>query len=120
MRRPLAFLAVVFAGSLSAAPLRADPATGAEGEAWWRAQHAARAAAVASLEREVAACEEREAPPAYDGIAGYVTRGRDGRLREVEIQRCDQQRADLEAARAELDRFEEQARRLGIPPGWLR
>ncbi|RIL07948.1 MAG: hypothetical protein DCC71_01075 [Proteobacteria bacterium] len=106
--------------ALRAAALHADPARGDEGEAWWRAQHAARAAAVASLEREVAACEEREAPPAYDGVAGYVTRGRDGRWREVEIKRCDQQRADLEAARTELDQFEEQARRRGIPPGWLR
>ena len=68
----------------------------------------------------LAACEAREAPPAYDGVAAYVTRGRDGRLREVEIKRCDDERADLDAARRELERFEEEARRLGVPPGWLR
>lgn len=120
MRR-LAVAVTAIALVQGAAPLRADPAPGeAEDPAWWRAQHAARAEAVANLERDVAACEAREAPPAYDGVAGYVTRGRDGRLRTVEIKRCDEERDVLAAARTELDRFEEEARRLGVPPGWLR
>jgi hypothetical protein len=88
---------------------------------WWRAAMESRASELASHEAAVAECEEREAPPAYDAVDGYVTRSRgDGRLRYVEVKRCDDERRALEAAQRELERFEDEARRAGVPPGWLR
>lgn len=83
--------------------------------------------AMASLEREAEsaretldACEAREAPAAYDGISGIVRRDERGRLYGVEIVRCDEARAGLAEARSALEDFEENARRSGVPPGWLR
>jgi hypothetical protein len=38
----------------------------------------------------------------------------------VEIKNCDDARLDAEAARREVDAFEEQARRSSVPPGWIR
>jgi hypothetical protein len=88
---------------------------------WWRAAMASRERAVESSAEAVVRCEEREAPPAYDGVAGYVVpSARDGRPRYVEVKRCDAERDALEAARAELARFEDEARRSDVPPGWLR
>jgi len=99
----------------------ADPAAvdGHE-EAWWRAAITSRESRVASSEKAVADCEEREAPPAYDGVDGFVKQRPDGRYQVVEIRRCDDERDALDAARADLDRFEDGARRAGVPPGWLR
>jgi hypothetical protein len=110
---------------LAALLLLAAPAAPAEeiaghDEGWWRDEHEARVAELAYAEARVAQCEETEAPRAYDGVGGYTIRGRDGRLRWVSIKRCDEQRAALEAARGDLERFEERARRAGVPPGWLR
>lgn len=118
-RRAALLLALV----LTAGDLRAgDPDTiGGRREGWWRAAMASREAEVTALAELVAACEEREAPPAYDAVEGYVTRSRrDGRPYFVEVKRCDAEREALGAARAERDRFEEEAHRLGVPPGWLR
>jgi hypothetical protein len=101
---------------------RAEPvAIGGHDADWWRAAMTARATELASSETAVAECEEREAPPAYDGVAGYVARSHgDRRYRFVEIKRCEDERAALEAAQHELERFEDDARRAGVPPGWLR
>ena len=115
-------LRFAFVAPLVATVAYAEPdAVAGHDAAWWRAASEARAADVETRHAELAACEEREAPPAYDAVDGYVTTGRrDGRLRYVKIRRCDEERAAFEAARAELDRFEEQARGSGVPPGWLR
>lgn len=104
------------------APVAADDPEriGGRDESAWREQAHALAGEIEWLEARVEECEESEAPPAYDGVGGYWVRGRDGRLRRVEVKRCDEQRAELSAARGALDRFEERARRLGVPPGWLR
>ena len=93
---------------------------GGHDEAWWRTAHEELVAELAHLEALVAECEESEAPRAYDGVAGYSIRGRDGRIRWVRIKRCDEERAALVATRGDLERFEERARRAGVPPGWLR
>jgi len=105
-----------------ALPAQAADPTAVDGheEAWWRAAIASRESRVASSERAVGECAEREAPPAYDGIGGLVKQRRDGRFQVVEIRRCDDERDALEAARADLERFEDGARRAGVPPGWLR
>jgi hypothetical protein len=119
MRIARALLAPVAIGAALAA--QADPAAidGHE-EAWWRAAITSRESRVASSEEAVSDCEEREAPPAYDGVDGFVKQRPNGRLQVVEIRRCDDERRALEAARTDLDRFEDGARRAGVPPGWLR
>ena len=92
---------------------------GGHDEPWWRAQTRVHEQAVERVEQGLAACEEREAPPAYDRVPGQVFRGRDG-LRYREVRRCDELRAELERAREALGEFEDLARRLEVPPGWLR
>jgi hypothetical protein len=113
---------LVLALLLAAAPARAQDgeAIGGRDEAFWRERHEALVSEIEHLEALVEECEESEAPAAYDGVGGYTVRGREGRSYYVEIKRCDEERAALIAARGELDRFEERARRAGVPPGWLR
>jgi hypothetical protein len=105
-----------------ATPLRAEeePATiGGRDPVWWATQARAHESRVERLEADLARCEEREAPPAYRNVPGQIYRGRDG-LRYREVVRCDELRDELDAARLALDDFEDLARRLGVPPGWLR
>jgi hypothetical protein len=93
---------------------------GGHDEAWWREEHARLESQIDYFETLVDECEESEAPSAYDGVDGYVVQGRRGRPRWVQIKRCNEERASLAAALGDLDRLEERARRLGVPPGWLR
>jgi hypothetical protein len=119
MRR-IAVLALVL--SLCASGEQAEDqleTIGGHDAAWWSQQARAHERAVAELEQAVEACEEREAPPAYRNVPGQVFRGRDG-LRYREVARCDEIRAELEATEEARDAFEELARRLEVPPGWLR
>jgi len=118
MRRTAALALLL---TLCAPTARADePETiGGRDAAWWGRQARAHERAVAAHEQALAACEEREAPPAYRSVPGQVFRGRDG-LRYREVVRCDEGRAELEAAQEARDEFEELARRLEVPPGWLR
>jgi len=97
-----------------------EPETiGGRDRVWWAREQQAHERAIERLERDLEACEEREAPPAYQNVPGQVVPGRDG-LRYREIVRCDETREELAAAREALDEFEDLARRLGVPPGWLR
>lgn len=119
MRRTAA-LALALSLCGSAAHAEAEPETiGGQDAAWWSQQARAHERAVAGLEQALAACEEREAPPAYRNVPGQVFRGRDG-LRYREVASCDEARAELEAAEAARGTFEDLARRLEVPPGWLR
>jgi hypothetical protein len=119
MRR-IAALALVLSLCASAAQAEAgDETIGGHDEAWWSQQVRAHERAVVRLGQALEACEEREAPPAYRNVPGQVFRGRDG-LRYREVARCDDARAALAAAEAARDAFEDRARRLEVPPGWLR
>jgi hypothetical protein len=107
---------------LCALPAQAEDAPetiGGRDEVWWRMQARAHEGEIEHLEQELSDCEEREAPPAYQNVPGQVYRGRDG-YRYREVVRCDDLRDELAAAREAQDEFEELARRLGVPPGWLR
>jgi len=107
---------------LCALPAQAEdePETiGGRDEVWWSSESRAHEREIERLEQELADCEEREAPPAYQNVPGQVYRGRDG-YRYREVVRCDDLRDGLAAARDALDEFEDLARRLGVPPGWLR
>jgi len=100
-------------------PERAHSEIGGRSEAEWRDAALARQRALESAEAALAACEASEAPAPYRDFSGYVTRGRRGPY-WVEIKNCDDARLDVEAARREVDGFEEQARRSSVPPGWMR
>jgi hypothetical protein len=93
---------------------------GGRDQVWWSQQARAHERHVEELERALESCEEREAPPAYQDVPAQVFRDREGRLRYREVVRCDDLRADLEAAEQARDEFEDLARRLEVPPGWLR
>jgi len=118
-RRAALALALLLAAPAARAQ-EAGERAGGHDEAWWREQHEALVSEALHLEALVGECQETEAPRAYDGVGGYAVRGRDGRVRWVEVKRCDEERASLSAARGDLERFEERARRAGVPPGWLR
>ncbi len=104
---------------LAASAQEAEEQIGGHAAVWWGEQARAHERELLQLEQELAACEEREAPPAYRNVPGQVFRGRDG-WRYREVVRCEETRAELEAAREAADAFEERARRLEVPPGWLR
>src|SRR5262245_23265228 len=118
MARPLAAALMLPVLCVSAMYAQDEPdVIGGRDAVWWHEE--ARAHERAVEERERADCEEREAPPAYQNVPGQLVRGRDGYYVR-EVVRCDDERDELEAAREELDAFEDLARRLGVPPGWLR
>jgi hypothetical protein len=107
---------------LCALPAHAEdePETiGGRDRVWWHGQARFHEHEIERLEGELSECEEREAPPAYQNVPGQVYRGRDG-YRYREVVRCDDLRDELAAARDAQDEFEDLARRLGVPPGWLR
>jgi len=100
-------------------PERATPRIGDRSEAEWRDLAFTRQRALESAEDELASCESREAPAPYRDVAGYVASGRSGPY-WVEVKSCDEARIEAQDARREIGDLEEQARRLGVPPGWLR
>lgn len=119
MLRPL-FVALWLPVFAAAAAAEDDPPTiGGRDQVWWATQAHAHERGIERIEQELVRCEEREAPPAYRNVPGQLYRGRDG-VRYREIVRCDELRDELDAARQALDDFEDLARRLGVPPGWLR
>lgn len=120
LRGPVAARFALLLAAAAAAAETPGERIGGHEEAWWRDRHEELVAELRHREAVVAACEESEAPRAYDGVAGYTVRGRDGRLRWVRIKRCDEERAARSAAQGDLERLEERARRAGVPPGWLR
>ena len=102
------------------APAEEGPETiGGHDPVWWSSEARAHEREIERLEQDLAECEEREAPPAYQNVPGQIYRGHDG-YRYREVVRCDDLRDELAAARDALDEFEDLARRLGVPPGWLR
>ena len=107
---------------LCALPAQAEdePETiGGRDAVWWSSEARRHEREIEWLEQQLSDCEEREAPPAYQNVPGQVYRGRDG-YRYREVVRCDDLRDELAGAREAQDEFEDLARRLGVPPGWLR
>lgn len=101
----------------------ATPEIGGRSEADWREAALARQRALESARDALAACEVREAPAPYRDYSGYyrpTTQPRERGYQWVEIKNCDDARLDVAAAQADLDDFEEQARKSAVPPGWLR
>lgn len=120
MLRPCLVSLVLLVLGAAAVSAQGEPETiGGRDQVWWSTQAHAHEGAIERLERELAACEEREAPPAYQSVPAQIYRGRDGQKVREPV-RCDDLRDDLAAAHQAQDGFEELARRLGVPPGWLR
>jgi hypothetical protein len=112
-RRPEA--AVVPAAAPTAAP-EAEEKLGGRSETQWRAQARLLEKRIRDLEGELDALDETT--QAYGGWGTH----RDGRrIDRVPIrERRPELEKALDGAQSELDALEEEARRLGVPPGWLR
>ena len=94
-------------------------AIGGRSEGEWRDAALALQRALESAEATLASCEAREAPAPIRDVSGYVASGRRGPY-WVEIKSCDEERVDAQDAGRAVTDFEEQARRLSVPPGWMR
>ncbi len=89
-------------------------------ESWWRGQHVRHVERVAELEAEIAEWERLGVtqPPAPRNFSNASRRQWQRYMgRWKARQRAER---ELETARKSLARFEERARRAGVPPGWLR
>jgi hypothetical protein len=121
MKRPtLALAATAALLRMLGGPAHAQEKIGGRDESWWREGAESREQQVAALEQVVADCEKTEAPDDGGVVEGYGIGRIHGRPVLVPLKRCDDERARLEGARGELERFEDEARRSGVPPGWLR
>src|SRR5262245_33754864 len=118
--RSLGFAAALLLVAAGIASAQDEAKIGGRRESDWRREALELQRATESADAAAATCAEREAPAAYGDVAGYVERGARGRLRWVEVEHCDDERAAAANARRALADFEDLARRLGVPPGWLR
>jgi len=94
----------------------ADEKLGGRSQTQWRAQARLLEKRIRDLEGELEALDE--STQAYGGWGTH----RDGQRVEV-VQLRDRRpelEKSLERAQRELDALEDEARRLGVPPGWLR
>lgn len=99
------------------------------GEAEWRARVAEKRAAVSMAEQALARVQAKidalrgpqSQPTQSQGLEQdpYRVLTQDPQRQSLE-QELAQARADLDKARTELANLEEEARRKGVPPGWLR
>ncbi len=120
MRAPLAaFVLPILCAAVVSAEEASEP-IGGHDRVWWSSQARSHEREIERLEQELATCEEREAPLAYRNVPGQIYRSRDEGLRYRELLRCDDLREALEGAGEARDAFEDLARQLGVPPGWLR
>jgi hypothetical protein len=71
------------------------------------------------LEGQLVALEQDVQPPGGDVLDPQRLQNREGQKAELR-QQLDEAREALEKARSGLGEIEDQARRAGIPPGWLR
>jgi hypothetical protein len=92
-------------------------------EAYWRAKAAAVRDAVAKATDALAAAEAEEKREENDFYAWDDGQYRDNVIKPAWDRakaETEKARADLEAARKQLDGLEDEARRAGAFPGWIR
>jgi DNA repair exonuclease SbcCD ATPase subunit len=103
-------------GPAPTAEAPAPETIGGRTEAQWRQESLALEARVQKLERELDELED--STQAYGGWGVHREKGMHHRVdlpdRRKELEK------QLDDAQSKLDRLEEEARRLGVPPGWLR
>jgi hypothetical protein len=88
----------------------------------WRSRAKAAQASVTSAERELKSAESQRGllgPGPLPGTSGQDPLVWAQKANESDA-RLARARAGLEAAKKNLEQFEEEARRAGIPPGWIR
>ncbi len=102
----------------AAAPAPTAEIRGGHDEAWWRHELESHTRRIEDFERQVAACPEIPSLPAPSASGGYDRRAYDRAAEQAD--RCTQARGGLGIARTQLERFQENARRLDVPPGWVR
>ena len=101
-----------------ARPIPDSSSARAREEARWRGGVAGLRYNVTLLEREAEEADQAANGSAYGGpinCAGFVNTRHARNLAQVQ-----QARQDMANARKALEDFEEEARRAGLPPGWLR
>lgn len=92
---------------------------GGRTEIMWRSEHRRLLSEIDRLERDVERCDGVHEP----GMSGYnrVThRYYDKSAQWARWEYCQRATSELPAKQAELERFKNDARRAGVPPGWLR
>jgi uncharacterized protein DUF4124 len=92
------------------APTSGAAAIGGDDEAGWRAHAAKLRADIERLEGAAEHCQEY-APQRWKPGSGQ---------QGSETAECRRKAGDLQFARSQLDELLENARRLGVPPGWVR
>lgn len=108
------------AGSRAPGPAAAEAERpGGRDEAGWRAEHTRLLGDVARLERQIELLEAKGAENAPDPWRQGMSH-RDWSRYQDRHDAWQKAQGDLAAARVALERFEERARRSGVPPGWLR
>ncbi len=88
-------------------------------EASWRDEHDRLRIRVEQLERLIESLEENGADNAPSPWRENVSRRNYERYADRHAA-WERAKRDVEVARTALERFEERARRAGVPPGWLR
>jgi hypothetical protein len=93
---------------------------GGHDEAWWRDHYRSYLDDVARLDAQAKACAGMGPAVRYNRRADWHL-DRNAYDRKVDaLEACDAAADELEARKRALDRFEEDAHRNGVPPGWLR
>lgn len=93
---------------------------GGHEESWWRNRVQTLRDEMSSLEEQIDACEDLEAPKRYNHRTGKGMRRQHYDNKVNAIDRCASNQSNLEAKRRQLSSLEERARKQGVPPGWLR
>ena len=91
------------------------PLIGGDDEAGWRARATTLRADIERLEDAAEQCKE-SAPVRWNPGAGR--RAYDDEVSEADA--CQRTTGDLQLARMQLEKLVENARKLGVPPGWVR
>lgn len=103
-----------------------EPAAPAKDEAYWRGQREAREKAIQDAEDQIKAIEQRigelatdRNPNAGDLLDPDRLKKREAELRQ-KAEELEKAKDALAAARRRLADLDEEARRAGVPPGWVR
>ena len=101
-----------------ASPAGVGGAPGAPSESLWRSRARTLADTISRRERDVALADQEATGRAYDGPVN--SSGRPNTQHAGAVERAQAARQALEKARKALEDLEEEARRAGVPPGWIR
>ena len=93
---------------------------GGYSEAGWRARIQTLTDEMSALEKAIDACKDLVAPVRYDYRTGKRTKRQHYDKKMDAIDRCSTSQSSLEFKKRQLESLRENARKNGVPPGWLR